>query len=82
MVSNILSQPFIWLIKAYQLLISPLFPSACRFTPTCSHYAVEAFKKHGLFFGLLLTFWRILRCNPYGGSGYDPVPNKIFGKKK
>ena len=54
--------------------ISPLKPPTCRFTPTCSQYAIEAIRKHGPFKGLALAVWRILRCNPWGGSGYDPVP--------
>lgn len=66
--------PFIVLIRFYQLFISPLKPASCRFTPTCSAYAMEAFKKHGPIKGLYLTVRRILRCHPWGGSGYDPVP--------
>lgn len=61
-------------IRFYQKFISPLTPATCRFTPSCSHYAVEAIRKHGPFKGLALAVWRILRCNPWGGSGYDPVP--------
>lgn len=61
-------------IRFYQKCISPLTPATCRFTPTCSHYAIEAIRKHGPFKGLALAVWRILRCNPWGGSGYDPVP--------
>ncbi|MDD7437230.1 MAG: membrane protein insertion efficiency factor YidD [Bacteroidales bacterium] len=68
----------VWLllqpIYLYKRYISPLLPPSCRFTPTCSTYAVEALKKHGPIKGLLLSIWRILRCNPWGGSGYDPVP--------
>jgi putative membrane protein insertion efficiency factor len=61
-------------IRFYQKCISPLTPPTCRFTPTCSNYAIEAIRKHGPFKGLALAVWRILRCNPWGGSGYDPVP--------
>ena len=61
-------------IRFYQKYLSPLKPPTCRFTPTCSQYAVEAIRKHGPFKGLALAIWRILRCNPWGGSGYDPVP--------
>ena len=61
-------------IRFYQRYISPLTPPACRFTPTCSQYAVEAITKHGPFKGLWLAIKRICRCNPWGGSGYDPVP--------
>jgi putative membrane protein insertion efficiency factor len=71
---TILSFPFILLIKIYQLVISPLLGPKCRFTPTCSHYAVEAFKKYGPFKGFWLTLKRIGRCHPWGGHGYDPVP--------
>ncbi|MDR1593061.1 MAG: membrane protein insertion efficiency factor YidD [Prevotellaceae bacterium] len=61
------------LIRAYQLLISPYFPSSCRYTPTCSAYALEALKKYGLFKGAYRATKRILSCHPWGGSGYDPV---------
>ena len=73
-VRKVATAPFIWLIKFYRVCISPLKPPVCRFTPTCSEYALQAFRKHGPFKGLALTVWRILRCNPWGGSGYDPVP--------
>jgi len=71
---KILAIPFIVLIKIYQLVISPLFPSSCRYTPTCSHYTLEALKKYGLLKGGWLGVKRISRCHPWGGSGYDPVP--------
>ncbi len=61
-------------IRFYQRYISPLTPPTCRFTPSCSNYAIQAIRKHGPFKGLALAVWRILRCNPWGGSGYDPVP--------
>jgi putative membrane protein insertion efficiency factor len=61
-------------IRFYQKFLSPLKPPTCRFTPTCSNYAIQAIRKHGPFKGLALAVWRILRCNPWGGSGYDPVP--------
>ena len=61
-------------ITAYRKFISPLTPPSCRFTPTCSQYAVEALRKHGPVKGLYLAIRRILRCHPWGGSGYDPVP--------
>ena len=66
----------IWLIGLYRKYISPLKPPCCRFTPTCSAYAIEAFQKRGFFVGLILTVWRILRCNPFSKGGYDPVPEK------
>ena len=61
-------------IRFYQIAISPLLGPSCRFTPTCSEYARQAIVKHGPFKGLWLAVRRILRCNPWGGSGYDPVP--------
>lgn len=66
----------IWLVRLYQKIISPIKPPCCRFSPTCSAYAIEAFKKRGFFVGLILTVWRILRCNPFSKGGYDPVPEK------
>lgn len=66
---------FIWLIRFYQKHISPAFPPRCRFTPTCSQYALEAIGKYGALKGGLLAFWRLLRCNPFNkGDYYDPVP--------
>ena len=61
-------------IRFYQRFISPLLPPAGRFTPTCSQYAIEAIQKHGALKGLYLAIRRLLRCHPWGGSGYDPVP--------
>jgi len=61
-------------IVFYQRCISPLTPPSCRFTPTCSQYAKEAILKHGPIKGIYLAIRRILRCHPWGGSGYDPVP--------
>lgn len=69
-------RPFVWLVKAYQRYISPLTPPSCRYTPTCSEYTVEALQKHGLLRGGWLAIKRILSCNPWGGSGYDPVPER------
>jgi putative membrane protein insertion efficiency factor len=68
--------PFIFLIKIYQALISPLTPASCRFQPSCSSYSIEALEKHGLFKGLKLMIIRIFSCHPWGRSGYDPVPKK------
>lgn len=67
------SFPFIFLIRFYQLIISPGLPKSCRFTPTCSQYAILCFKQFNIFKALFLTTKRILRCHPWGGSGYDPV---------
>ena len=62
------------LIRLYQTAFSPMFPPACRYTPTCSQYAIEAIRKHGPLKGTWLAVKRICRCHPWGGSGYDPVP--------
>ena len=72
----------ILLIRFYQKFISPLKRPCCRFTPTCSQYALEAFQKRGFFVGFGLTVWRILRCNPFCAGGYDPVPEKKKKTKK
>ena len=73
-----LSRFFVKLLCApilfYRQYVSPLTPPACRFTPTCSQYALEALRKHGPLRGLWLAVRRLLRCHPWGGSGYDPVP--------
>ena len=71
----------IWLVKLYRKYISPAKPPCCRFTPTCSAYALEAFTKRGFFVGLILSVWRILRCNPFSKGGYDPVPEKGLRNK-
>ncbi|WP_131112357.1 membrane protein insertion efficiency factor YidD [Sulfuricystis thermophila] len=71
---NLLAKPLIWLVRAYQLLISPFFPPSCRFHPTCSHYAIEALEKHGPLLGTWLALRRVLRCHPWHPGGHDPVP--------
>ena len=73
-VSRFLAEMLVLPIRFYQCCISPLTPSSCRFTPTCSQYAVEALRKHGPLRGSWLALRRLLRCHPLGGSGYDPVP--------
>ena len=73
-VLQILSYPFILMIKFYQYVISPAMGPKCRFTPTCSQYAVTALQKHGLIQGGWLSIKRISKCRPGGGHGYDPVP--------
>ena len=70
LIGRVLCLPIVF----YQRFISPFTPPTCRFTPTCSEYARQAIMKHGPIKGLALAVWRILRCNPWGGSGYDPVP--------
>lgn len=71
---SILAAGMIGLIKLYQVTLSPYIGRACRYTPTCSNYGIEAIRKYGPFKGGWLTLKRILSCNPWGGSGYDPVP--------
>ena len=61
------------LIRGYQIVISPLLPSSCRFLPTCSEYGYEAIAKYGIIKGTRLATWRLLRCNPFSRGGYDPV---------
>ena len=72
---NLIKRVLIFPVRLYQLVISPIFPATCRYTPTCSQYTIEAIEKHG-FKGLLLGLIRIGRCHPWGGKGYDPVPDK------
>ena len=64
------------LLRGYKKYISPSLGNNCRFLPTCSEYAMEAVERHGIVKGGLLSIWRILRCNPFGHRGYDPVPEK------
>ena len=66
----------IFFIRLYRRFVSPIKPKCCRFTPTCSAYALEAYEKRGFFVGTALTVWRLLRCNPFGRPGHDPVPEK------
>jgi hypothetical protein len=74
MMRKILSLPFLFVIKLYQIMISPLFPPSCRFYPTCSSYSYQAISKYGPFRGGLLSLKRILRCHPRNPGGFDPVP--------
>ena len=71
-----MSKILIWLIGFYRKCISPLKLPCCRFTPTCSQYAIDAIKIHGSLKGTALALWRILRCNPFCRGGYDPEPEK------
>ena len=73
-IRNLITTLLILPIRGYQRFISPLTPPVCRFTPTCSNYAIQAIQKHGPLRGTWLAIKRIARCNPWGGSGYDPVP--------
>ena len=72
----------IFLIRGYQKFISPLIGPHCRFTPTCSAYAIEAYRKRGFFAGTVLTVLRLLRCNPFCEPGEDPVPDRGFRRVK
>lgn len=73
-IKKVPSLALIGLVKFYQMSISPLLPDSCRYTPTCSEYAVQALRKYGLLKGSYLAAKRIARCNPWGGHGHDPVP--------
>ena len=72
--SRVLAKPLIWLVRLYRLAISPWLGMNCRYQPTCSNYAIEALRVHGVFRGSWLAAKRIGSCHPWGGSGYDPVP--------
>ena len=72
----------IFFLKVYKGGISPYLPRACRFTPTCSEYAMEALSRHGVIKGALLASYRLLRCNPFCRGGYDPVPDKFTFKRQ
>jgi uncharacterized protein len=73
-ISLVIRSILIGLVSIYKYTVSPILPMACRYTPTCSEYAMQALKKHGVLKGLYLATKRILSCNPWGGHGYDPVP--------
>ncbi len=79
---NIITWILLVPVYFYRAVISPLTPPSCRYTPTCSQYAIEALKKHGPLKGLFFATKRILSCNPWGGSGYDPVPEPKQKAKK
>jgi putative membrane protein insertion efficiency factor len=73
-INRVFSALFLFLIKIYQYLISPILGQSCRFTPSCSQYGLEAIQKHGPFKGAWFTLKRIVRCHPWGSHGHDPVP--------
>ena len=75
-ITDIFIFPIIFIIKIYQLVISPFLKSNCRYLPTCSEYSIESLKEHGLITGIYFSLKRILKCHPLGKSGYDPVPKK------
>lgn len=76
-IQTLISKILIAFLRFYKRAISPFLPHACRYTPTCSEYMIEAIKKHGTIKGITLGIKRILRCNPLGESGYDPVPDNV-----
>ena len=80
MLNKIVIFPFILIIRAYQLVISPILGSNCRFMPTCSVYAMGSLKEYGLVKGSFLSIKRIGKCHPWGGHGYDPIPTKMEKK--
>ena len=81
MLNKVATFPLLILIRVYQLIISPLLGSNCRFMPTCSEYAMESLRSHGLIKGSYLTIKRIGKCHPWGGHGYDPIPTKKVENK-
>jgi len=81
MLNKVATFPLLILIRGYQLIISPLLGSNCRFMPTCSEYAMESLRSHGLIKGSYLTIKRIGKCHPWGGHGYDPIPTKKLENK-
>ena len=80
MLNKVATFPLLILIRGYQLIISPLLGSNCRFMPTCSEYAIESFKSYGLIKGFFLTIKRNGKCHPWGSHGYDPIPTKEVKK--
>lgn len=71
---KLLAWPLIALVRVYQYILSPLLPGACRYSPSCSEYSIQALRKHGAMRGGWLTIKRVLSCHPWGGHGHDPVP--------
>ena len=71
---RIIVYPFLLIIKFYQIIISPFLPSTCRYSPTCSEYTKLSLIKYGIIKGSILSFKRIIKCNPWGGKGFDPLP--------
>ena len=81
MLNKVATFPLLILIRGYQLIISPILGSNCRFMPTCSEYAMESLRSYGLIKGFYLTIKRIGKCHPWGGHGYDPIPTKKVENK-
>jgi len=80
MKNKIFIYPLIFIIKIYQFIISPLINQNCRYLPTCSEYAIESLKLHGLLRGSFFAIRRILKCHPFGGHGFDPIPKRKQNK--
>ena len=80
MKNKIFIYPLIFIIKIYQFIVSPLIGQNCRYLPTCSEYAIESLKLHGLLRGSFFTIRRILKCHPLGGHGFDPIPKRKQNK--
>ncbi len=80
MKNKIFIYPLIFIIKIYQLIFSPLIGKNCRYLPTCSEYAIESLKSHGLLRGSFFVIKRILKCHPFGGHGFDPIPKRKHNK--
>ena len=74
MIKNIILYPILLIIKIYQTVLSPILPSTCRYSPTCSEYTKQSLIKFGLIKGGMISIKRIIKCNPWGGNGYDPIP--------
>jgi len=81
MLNKVIIFPLVLLIRGYQLIVSPILGSNCRFMPTCSEYAMESLKTYGLIKGAFLTVKRIGKCHPWGSHGYDPIPTKMENNK-
>ena len=80
MLNKIIIFPFVLFIRVYQLIISPMLGSNCRFIPTCSEYSMESLREYGLIKGIFLSIKRIGKCHPWGSHGYDPIPTKMEKK--
>jgi len=81
MLNKVIIFPLLIIIKAYQIILSPILGNNCRFLPTCSEYSIESLKAYGLIKGIFLTVKRIGKCHPWGSHGYDPIPSKNIKNK-
>ena len=80
MKNKIFIYPLIFIIKIYQFIVSPFIGQNCRYLPTCSEYAIESLKLHGLLRGSFFAIRRVLKCHPFGGHGFDPIPKRKHNK--